>query len=185
MSRSTPPRYPSQTRAVLKYEKIIEATGAVIEDLGYPKISASDVCKRTGHSIGTFYAYFSDVHHVVDIVQTRHVDIFVQAYEMALDANADTTDSLADMLALILPAMAKTSWEPGWSKLPFRTTVAAQAISPLVARVCPQVEDDEREMLLRMAVSTTAAIVRLVRVYPDMREGMFEVQTATLRGLAG
>lgn len=187
MTRQTPVRYPSQMRARVKYERMIAHAAELVDELGLAKVSPVDVCKATGYSIGSFYSYFTDIHHVIDVIQTRHVDRFAQAYEAHLGVVGDQTGPSAtwpDLLALILPAMEEVSRQAGWPRLQFRSMQAAWLIDPLIVGACPAAYDVARELLLQVATATTAAVVRLTVAYPDLRQDMFELQERTLRGLA-
>ena len=60
--QKTTVRDPVQARAIRTKQKIIEAGADLFSGRGYHNVTADEIARAAGVSVGTFYSYFSDKH---------------------------------------------------------------------------------------------------------------------------
>lgn len=86
-------RTPTQSRARLTVETILEATARVLVEDGYARLSTNRVARRAGVSIGTLYQYFADKDELVAALAERvakaQVDAFVADLQQIDDQPLD------------------------------------------------------------------------------------------------
>jgi AcrR family transcriptional regulator len=64
-------RKPTQQRAIATYERLLDAAGALLEELGVERISTNLVAGRAGVSPPTLYNYFSDKYDLLAALGER------------------------------------------------------------------------------------------------------------------
>ncbi len=55
-------RNPVQERGIRTKKRIIDAGAALFSERGYHGVTADEIARTAGYSVGTFYAYFADKH---------------------------------------------------------------------------------------------------------------------------
>lgn len=64
-------RKPTQKRAIATYEKLLDAAGSLLEELGVERISTNLVAERAGVSPPTLYNYFTDKYDLLAALGER------------------------------------------------------------------------------------------------------------------
>jgi len=89
MDRESRRRKPTQERARVTVEAIIEATAQLLVEDGYARTSTNRIARRAGVSVGSLYHYFGDKDAIVDAVIERVLERQLAALTEALSAHAD------------------------------------------------------------------------------------------------
>lgn len=55
---TTPRRRPTQARAKVSVDALLEATARLLVEIGYDRVSTNKIARRAGVSVGTLYQYF-------------------------------------------------------------------------------------------------------------------------------
>lgn len=109
---------PVQARSTARVERLLDATAAIVDEIGYERLTTALVAERAGASIGTLYRYYPDRLAVLNGLRSRLVQRLEERYTAALEA--DPTGSLADWLNTILDIYAEMyRTEPGFRAIRF------------------------------------------------------------------
>lgn len=101
------PRKPTQARARATYERLLDAAGELLEDVGVERISTNLVAARAGVTPPTLYHYFADKYALLRALGER-----LMAAQNAL-VDRDPTQE-ADVIArVLLDHLALTRASPG------------------------------------------------------------------------
>jgi AcrR family transcriptional regulator len=105
---------PQQQRSRDKYERVLAATAALLEELPYEVIGTKLIASRAGVSVGSLYRFFVDKRAIVDALAQHWLDRLVevmdeQLAELPPDPVA-LVDRLVDAYAMFWRA------EPGFRK---------------------------------------------------------------------
>lgn len=112
---------PVQARSSARLAGLLDAAAAVIDEIGFERLTTAMVAERAGASIGTVYRYFPDRIAVVEALAIRCTQRLASRFVEALDASGATDwragcDALIDMTA----EMYRT--EPGFRAIGFGDT---------------------------------------------------------------
>ncbi|PZE80020.1 TetR/AcrR family transcriptional regulator [Curtobacterium sp. MCBD17_032] len=109
---------PVQARSSARLAGLLDAAAAVIDEIGFERLTTAMVAERAGASIGTVYRYFPDRIAVVEALAIRCTQRLAARFVDTLDASGATTwqegcDALIEMTA----EMYRT--EPGFRAIRF------------------------------------------------------------------
>lgn len=109
---------PVQARSSARLAGLLDAAAAVIDEVGFERLTTAMVAERAGASIGTVYRYFPDRIAVVEALAIRCAQRLAGRFVEVLDESGATTwqaacDALIDMTA----EMYRT--EPGFRAIRF------------------------------------------------------------------
>ncbi|PYY64383.1 TetR/AcrR family transcriptional regulator [Curtobacterium sp. MCPF17_003] len=109
---------PVQARSSARLAGLLDAAAAVIDEIGFERLTTAMVAERAGASIGTVYRYFPDRIAVVEALAIRCTQRLASRFVEVLDASGaetwqDANDALIDMTA----DMYRT--EPGFRAIRF------------------------------------------------------------------
>ncbi|WP_260855614.1 TetR/AcrR family transcriptional regulator [Curtobacterium sp. 9128] len=109
---------PVQARSSARLAGLLDAAAAVIDEIGFERLTTAMVAERAGASIGTVYRYFPDRIAVVEALAIRCTQRLATRFVEVLDSSGATTwqeacDALIDMTA----EMYRT--EPGFRAIRF------------------------------------------------------------------
>jgi len=109
---------PVQARSSARLAGLLDAAAAVIDEIGFERLTTAMVAERAGASIGTVYRYFPDRIAVVEALAIRCTQRLAERFVEALDASgADTWQAGCDALIDMTAAMYRT--EPGFRAIRF------------------------------------------------------------------
>ena len=80
-------RLPSQARGEEKFERILDVTHEMIEELGHDGFSLGDVAERAGVAKGSAYHFFPNLEAVFMALVARYDDIFVDITSAPVEAS--------------------------------------------------------------------------------------------------
>lgn len=129
---------PVQARSTARLASLLDAAAAVIDEIGYERLTTAMVAERAGASIGTVYRYFPDRIVVLQSLSSRALASFVEGTRaVVLDEGHETWwDSIAACIDKMTHAFRST---PGFRSLRLgdvldvRPALSAQSGSSLVA----------------------------------------------------
>jgi AcrR family transcriptional regulator len=110
---------PQQQRSRDKYDRVLAATAALLEELPYEVIGTKLIASRAGVSVGSLYRFFVDKQAIVDALAQHWLDRLVEVMDEQLAALPPEPDELVERL---VDAYARF-WraEPGFRKVWFAT----------------------------------------------------------------
>ena len=109
---------PVQARSSARLAGLLDAAAAVIDEIGYERLTTAMVAERAGASIGTVYRYFPDRIAVVEALAIRCTQRLASRFVQALDSSgAATWQEACDALIDMTVEMYRT--EPGFRAIRF------------------------------------------------------------------
>ncbi|MET4053194.1 AcrR family transcriptional regulator [Frigoribacterium sp. PvP054] len=168
---------PVQARSSARLTGLLDAAAAIIDEIGYERLTTAMVAERAGASIGTVYRYFPDRIAVVDALALRCVQRLTgRVTELVSD---DVVTDWRRAVESFVDAKAEMyRSEPGFRAIRFgdapdvRTPESRQYTSPLAEQLsavfvdhCSVVRTDELELGLQVAVEIANAL--LARAFID------------------
>ncbi len=107
---------PVQARSTARLAGLLDAAAAVIDELGYERLTTAMVAERAGASIGTVYRYFPDRIAVLQALATRNLERTLSAVvaEMSDEAHGNWVESLSAGFGVFVEAFTN---EPGFRSL--------------------------------------------------------------------
>jgi AcrR family transcriptional regulator len=139
---------PVQARSTARLAALIDAAAAVVDEIGYERLTTAMVAERAGASIGTVYRYFPDRIAVLQALGARNLERALARVSRELD-NPDHADWLTALSACMGELVVAFREEPGFRSLrvgdvidlrplpneqPFKSIVAGTLLAGLVAR---------------------------------------------------
>ena len=149
---------PVQARSAARLAGLLDAAAAVIDELGYERLTTAMVAERAGASIGTVYRYFPDRIAVLQALGARNLDRVLSkvSEEIANPAHTSWTEALDASFGLLEESFRS---EPGFRSLrvgdvidlrpapndrTYNSIVADTILEALVQRFDITVDDDAR-----------------------------------------
>lgn len=107
---------PVQARSTARLATLLDAAAAVLDEIGYERLTTAMVAERAGASIGTVYRYFPDRIAVLQSLAARNVERLMA--RTADDMQAGRHDSVTDaVLGLHAVTVEMFRTEPGYRSL--------------------------------------------------------------------
>lgn len=163
---------PVQARSTARLAALLDSAAAVIDEIGYERLTTAMVADRAGASIGTVYRYFPDRIAVLQSLAARNSERLLArlAGELASDAHASSTDALLGVLDATVELFRS---EPGYRSLrvgdvldllpPTSEETANSVIAGAVAETLAQrfgvSVEGERALAISSAVEVIDALV--------------------------
>jgi AcrR family transcriptional regulator len=139
---------PVQARSTARLAALMDAAAAVVDEIGYERLTTAMVAERAGASIGTVYRYFPDRIAVLQALGARNLE---RALARVADeaAGATHTDWMAALSASMEILIEAFRTEPGFRSLrvgdvidlrpapnetPYTSVLATALFDSLVAR---------------------------------------------------
>lgn len=82
---SMPRRKPTQERAEVTVQAILDATALLLVEEGYSKLSTNRIARRAGVSIGSLYHYFADKDAITEALLERVIERQMEELGAALE----------------------------------------------------------------------------------------------------
>lgn len=120
-------RQPVQQRSAKRVEQMLDASAALIDELGYDALTTTLIAKRAGVAVGSLYQFFPDKRAVVQALTQRNLERFVAAVNERLTQLGpehwwDVVDSILDIYLDMHREI------PGFSKVHFGDVVDLQLL---------------------------------------------------------
>ncbi len=81
-----PRKLPTQRRAQLTVDAILEATGLLLKESGLEHFTCNHIAERAGISIGSLYQYFSNKEAIIAELRRRHFRMVTTRLKTAIQA---------------------------------------------------------------------------------------------------
>jgi AcrR family transcriptional regulator len=109
---------PVQARSAARLTALLDAAAAVVDEIGYERLTTAMVAERAGASIGTVYRYFPDRIAVLQSLAARNADRVTGRIlaDLADDRHADAMAAFHGGMSVIVDAFRS---EPGFASLRF------------------------------------------------------------------
>ncbi len=107
---------PVQARSAARLETLLDAAAAVVDEIGFERLTTAMVAERAGASIGTVYRYFPDRIALLEALSARNLDRVLARVgeEVRRPEYADWFSALSGAMAILVDAFRE---EPGFRGL--------------------------------------------------------------------
>lgn len=152
---------PVQARSTARLATLLDSAAAVIDEIGYERLTTAMVAERAGASIGTVYRYFPDRIAVLQSLAARNVERLMArtADELAQGRHASALDAVLAMHAVTVDLFRT---EPG-----YRSLRAGDVID-----LRPPVTESTANAMLAVAVADALVAHYSVTDSADMRHAV-------------
>ena len=96
-------RKPSQKRAKVTVEAMLDAALVLLKRIGTHAITTNRIAETAGVSIGSVYQYFPNKHSLFTALHERHVDLVSEVIHQKLRASAES--SLEELIEYLIDGM--------------------------------------------------------------------------------
>ncbi|RKR73870.1 TetR/AcrR family transcriptional regulator [Frondihabitans australicus] len=192
---------PVQARSNARLTGLLDAAAAIIDEIGFERLTTAMVAERAGASIGTVYRYFPDRIAVVEALSIRGSQRLVDRIAATLAEAAETAGSQEQPGRVTVPVavqhvvdalveMYRT--EPGFRAIRFtdsesttagdgdeRPTLAAQLAELLCARIGVERSADA-DFAIEVATETAGSLIARAFATDIERDGRFVDEARTL-----
>ena len=172
---------PVQARSTARLATLLDSAAAVIDEVGYERLTTAMVAERAGASIGTVYRYFPDRIVVLQGLSARYLEQCVERttrsitesrHENWVDAVLGAIDELA----------AAFRTEPGFRSLRFGDVLdvrpalhsvpgAAVVASRMAQAVTQRFGTEDSDLAFRLDVAISLADALLARAFAVSKKG--------------
>lgn len=191
---------PVQARSTARLSALLDAAAAVIDDIGYERLTTAMVAEKAGASIGTVYRYFPDRIAVLQSLSARNLSEFTSR-GLAGASSVEVTGWPAVVKAAVDGIAAFFRSEPGFRSLRFGDTLdvrpraagatgngtIATQLAALLTERCGL--EDGAELLFRVEVALELVDSLLARAFAFSSAGdqkfVAEAHKVALDYLAG
>ena len=153
---------PTQARAQESFNKILDATAALLDELGLDGMSTNLVAERAGVRVRTVYRYFPNKHALVAALfrrQTRQANrILLFGVGKLADPDRCWKVAIRGLVADYFSAMLAS---PGWLSVR-RTVMASPALSELAREAVVEPTKALEEVLARRGVTVSRERLAIV-----------------------
>jgi AcrR family transcriptional regulator len=120
-------RQPVQQRSAKRVEQMLNASAALIDELGYDALTTTLIAKRAGVAVGSLYQFFPDKRAVVQALTQRNLEQFIASVTERLSQVDhrhwwNVVDSILDIYLRMHREI------PGFSKVHFGDVVDLQLL---------------------------------------------------------
>ena len=107
---------PVQARSAARLETLLDAAAAVVDEIGFERLTTAMVAERAGASIGTVYRYFPDRIALLEALSARNLDRVLARVgeEVRRPEYADWFSAMSGAMAILVDAFRE---EPGFRGL--------------------------------------------------------------------
>jgi AcrR family transcriptional regulator len=111
-------RRPMQRRSVARFERMLDACAALLDDVGYDAMTTSEVARRAGVPIGTLYQFFDGKQALARALAERNLEVFLERLHARFAASppGDWADAASCVVAEFVE-MKRTV--PGFAAIDF------------------------------------------------------------------
>jgi AcrR family transcriptional regulator len=160
-------RQPVQQRSAKRVEQMLDASAALIDELGYDALTTTLIAKRAGVAVGSLYQFFPDKRAVVQALTARNLERFVGAVNERLKQLGpehwwDVVDSILDIYLEMHRSV------PGFSKVHFGDIIDRQLldetrdnnaviVDSLTDLLAPQVDRPAEDLRFAIGIANEVA----------------------------
>ena len=179
---------PVQARSTARFAALMDAAAAVVDEIGYERLTTAMVAERAGASIGTVYRYFPDRIAVLQALAARNLERTLErtVVEINDQKNENWIDALSAAFGVFVDAFRNEAGfrslrvgdvidlRPAPNERTFNSVVADTLRVALVARF--DLPDDEKTaFLMECAIEISDAMAARAFLYnADGEEAFLE-----------
>ena len=160
-------RRPAQMRGAARVDRLLDACGELLDEVGYDALTTRAVAARAGSSIGSFYRFFDDKNQLVRAFGERNLERYLD--QIARRIETGRPSGWADLLDTVFDEyVAQRRSVPGFGVVDFALAGGddasqrlADQLGELITRMFDRPTSGELRRALRVAVETADALVRL------------------------
>jgi len=160
-------RRPTQLRGAVRVDRLLDACGELLDEVGYDALTTRAVAARAGSSIGSFYQFFGDKNQLVQVFGERNLERYLGRITRVLET--DPPSGWTGMLDVVFDEyVAHRKSVPGFGVVDFALAGGGDAsqrladrLGELITRRFDRPTTGELRRVLRIAVETADALVRL------------------------
>jgi len=178
-------RRPVQRRSVERFERMLDACAALLDEIGYDALTTSQVARRAGVPIGTLYQFFDGKQALARALAQRNLDLFLDRLHTRFAA--EPVASWADAASVVVTQyVAMKRAVPGFAAVDFGDTrpgrhflldaerqlennqLVAQRLRQLAVKDIGLPDTPDLDRVLLVAVEAADSVLRLAFRYgPD------------------
>jgi AcrR family transcriptional regulator len=173
---------PVQARSTARLSALLNAAAAVVDEIGYERLTTAMVAEKAGASIGTVYRYFPDRIAVLQSLSARNLSEFSSRGLLGA-ATSEATSWPVVVEAAIDGIAGFFRSEPGFKSLRFGDTLdvrprasaatgngtVARQLATILSERCAL--DDNADLLFRVEVALELADTLLARAFAFKASG--------------
>ena len=188
---------PVQARSTARLAALMDAAAAVVDEIGYERLTTAMVAERAGASIGTVYRYFPDRIAVLQALGARNLERALARVtdEAANSSHDDWFTALSASMDILIDAYRT---EPGFRSLrvgdvidlrpapnetPFKSVIASALLDSLVTRFGVPDNDEVRFAFETSIEVSDALAARAFARNPDGDESFLEAGASIVASL--
>jgi AcrR family transcriptional regulator len=171
---------PVQARSTARLAALLDSAAAVIDEIGYERLTTAMVAERAGASIGTVYRYFPDRIVVLQGLSARFLQQFTESTDVVIrkSKHEHWLDAVDSCLDEIVTAFRR---QPGFRSLRFgdvldiaqvgATTGAAAVAGTMAVAIDERYGFGPDDLGFRLEIALTLADALLARAFRDASKG--------------
>ena len=201
-------REPSQARGHERVRALLEATGSLLEEVGYEALTTKAIAERAGTPIGSFYQFFGNRDAVVAALVDSYRDQIRSYVRASVRGHFDLApvDDVAPRNVRITAAWVGSVVDgvrglfhsfPGFGRL-FSSSVSEGALGPhanalreemlasleeLMGEAFPEIDAERRHRCMLMVVETARAVLGRIPSVDDATGAMLRAELDELLAL--
>jgi AcrR family transcriptional regulator len=160
-------RRPTQQRGAVRVDRLLDACGELLDEVGYDALTTRAVTARAGSSIGSFYQFFGDKNQLVRAFGERNLERYLARITYLLES--DPPSGWADMLNVVFDEyVLHRRSVPGFGVVDFAlaggedaSQQLADQLGELIMKLFDRPATAELRRALRVAVEAADALARL------------------------
>ena len=191
-------RKPQQDRSKKTYERLLDVTGQLLEEVGVDRVSTNLVAERAGVSVGSVYQYFPNKDSLITALHERHAVEMHAAMETVL-ASTHPLDLREKLGAIVHAWLAAHQVAPELHRVlekefPFFDAPSDQSAADhsIQRRIRQLLEDhqsevvpQERELATWVVLRTMESLIHAAVIPPGAPCPAQQVEQAIVEMLAG
>ncbi len=135
---------PSQARSKERYELMLSAAAAVLEQEGYDRLGTVTIAERAGVSVGSVYQFFPNKHAVLSVLLERWLSLDNEALAK-VEASRDKYESVTDEFVHLAEVLVKTYKR-------HKSLLALVPLIPNIPELYERTEAHDKDYAKRLAV---------------------------------
>ena len=123
-------RSPIQVRSRERYDRIIDVTARLVDELGPDRVTTTLIAERAGISVGSIYSYFKHVSAIFDTIVARSITT-LETHIRGIRARTDGGDFIESSLEVIDGVVHVYRTAPGFRALWFSQHVSSEMLATM------------------------------------------------------
>ncbi|WP_280718848.1 TetR/AcrR family transcriptional regulator [Kitasatospora sp. MAP5-34] len=160
---SAPRRRPVQRRSLERYERLLDASAGLLDEVGAGALTTKEVAQRARVPIGTLYQFFSGKESLLAALAARNLDRYLDRLARRIEAeNPQGVAGFVDLAVEEFVAMKRTV--PGFGQVDFGLVDRLPAEGTAPTDPAESAEPSDPEHLLDAELDNNEAVAVRLRV---------------------